>query len=73
MSTIRTVEWAACFCGIGGALLVAMNIGMATVGYSFFLAGALGYMIVGFCIRNSPLFFLNLVFAITNVIGLARH
>lgn len=69
----KTLEWIACLCGIIGALLVALNIGMAHLGYQFFLAGALGYCIVAFLVNNNPLLLLNLVFAATNIIGLVRH
>lgn len=69
----KRMEWIAAICGIIGAMLVALNIGAATIGYCFFLVGAVSYLIVAFSIRNVPLFYLNLVFAITNIIGLVRH
>ncbi len=69
----NTLEWLACIAGVTGALFVALNIGLAPLGYKFFLAGAIGYCIVAFVKNNNPLLLLNLVFAATNIIGLVRH
>lgn len=70
---MKTLEWSACIAGVIGALLVASNIGLAVLGYKFFLAGAVGYCFVAFIKDNNPLLLLNLVFAATNIIGLVRH
>ena len=71
--TLKLLEWASAASGIIGAMLVALNVGVAVIGYCFFLAGAVGYLTVAFAIGNHPLFWLNLVFMVTNIIGLARH
>lgn len=73
MHLVNKIEWAGSIFGIIGALFVALNLGIAFIGYCFFFLGAVCYIIVAVVKQNAPLLWLNLAFAITNIIGLGRH
>lgn len=73
MQRIKIVEWIGCIFGVIGAVIVASNLGINVLGYTFFLVGATSYMLVAFVHENRPLLLLNLVFAATNVLGLIRY
>jgi len=59
--------------GIIGAILIALNIGLNSLGYVLFLISASSYVIYSMKIKNKNLFFLNMTFIIINIIGLLRY
>ena len=62
------VKWFGTVCSILGAFLVATKIFL--LGYLFFTAGALAWLIIGIISRDYPLGTLNLVFLCANILGL---
>jgi nicotinamide riboside transporter PnuC len=58
-----------------GALIIALNIGYNYIGFGLFLISNIFYIIYSLEkeIRNLNIFFMNLVFAIINIIGIFNY
>lgn len=64
----KIIEWFGTVASIAGSFIVAFH--MFTLGYIFFLAGAVAWLYIGFKFKNKPLIALNVAFTIANLIGL---
>ena len=62
--------WLGTITGITGALLVALNIDKVFVGYLFFMASAISWVIQGAKNNDKSLVLLNAVFVCVNALGL---
>lgn len=65
------VAWLGTISSIIGSFLVAL--GFLNTGYILFLIGALSWLVVGFNKRDKPLFVLNSVYLVANIIGLVNY
>lgn len=64
----KFISWLATGSSIIGAFLVAMQI--ITIGYCFFVVGAIGWLYIGVTRKDNALVTLNGVFLIANILGL---
>ena len=64
----KFISWIATGSSIIGAFLVAMQI--ITIGYCFFVFGAIGWLFIGYTNKDNALITLNGVFLIANILGL---
>jgi hypothetical protein len=61
-------KWFATFTSIAGSFLVAS--GIMDWGYIFFTVGSVSWLVVAHVIKDKPLFILNLVFTVADIIGI---
>lgn len=69
---LTLLKWIGTAGGVTGAILLALNIDVSGWGFVAFLVGSGGWMAAGLIQRETSLWLLNLVFTITNVIGIYR-
>jgi hypothetical protein len=69
---LTLLKWIGTAGGVTGAILLALNIEVSGWGFVAFLIGSGGWMAAGLIQRETSLWLLNLVFTITNVIGIYR-
>lgn len=69
---LNILKWFATITSIIGAFMVAQNF-MMGLGYIFFTFGSASWLVVAFIIKDRPLFLLNLVFTLADVVGLYTY
>jgi len=70
MSFLKLLSTIGLLFGIGGAVLIALNIDMFVIGYILFLISSLAWVWYAISTKQLNLFLLNFVFGIINSIGL---
>lgn len=65
-------KWIGTAAGVGGATLIALNLGMVIYGFTLFLVSSLLWCSVGFAQREPSLVVLQSAFTAINVVGLWR-
>lgn len=66
------VEWLGAISGIGGAVIIALNIGIVGYGYLVFSVSTICYLYVGWKLKRMPLLIMNIIFAGINILGIWR-
>ena len=69
---LRATKWIGTAAGIAGAGLVALNIGFVGYGFMLFLISSVLWTAAAAAQREPALFVLQGVFAIIDVVGIAR-
>ena len=70
--TLPILKWLGTVAGIGGAVLVALNIPASGWGFVFFLVSSVCWGTAALTIREWSLLLLQGVFTIINLIGIYR-
>lgn len=66
------VKWIGTAAGIGGGVMVALNLGIVEYGFMLFLLSSLLWCLVGLIQREPSLYVLQAVFMIVDVLGVWR-
>lgn len=69
---LEFAKWIGTAAGVIGAILVALNIGLVTYGFGFFLLSALLWTWVAWMHRETSLMILQSAFLIIDALGLYR-
>jgi hypothetical protein len=71
-SGLDIAKWIGTVCGVTGATLIALNLGVVGCGFALFLVSSLSWGAVGLVQREPSLIVLQSAFTIINVLGLWR-
>lgn len=69
---LMTAKWVGTFLGLGGAVLIALNIGIVVYGFMMFLISSLLWSAAAIAQREISLLVLQGAYAIINVLGIFR-
>lgn len=72
LSFLRAAKWVGTMLGVGGALLIALNIGTVVFGFILFLISSLLWSAIAVAQREVSLLVLQGSYAIINVLGIVR-
>ncbi len=70
-SLLSAAKWIGTLAGVIGAVLTALNLGMAN-GFWLLLLSSILWSIVGWVQRETSLFILQAAYSIINVVGIIR-
>ena len=71
-SWLGPAKWTGTLAGIGGAILIALNMDVSGYGFLLFLASSLLWCAAGVVQRDDSLILLQGTFVIINIIGIYR-
>lgn len=69
---LSAAKWIGTAAGVSGAVLIALNLGMAVYGFGLFLVSSLLWALAGWMQRETSLVVLQGAFTIINIVGVAR-
>jgi hypothetical protein len=70
--SLGAAKWLGTAAGIGGAILIALNVGAVGYGFALFLISSVLWCAIGLAQRESSLVVLQSAFTAINVLGLWR-
>ena len=72
MSLLLAAKWLGSACGVAGAIMIALNLGLVIYGFALFLISSVLWSAIGWLQRETSLVVLQVAFTIINVIGIYR-
>ena len=72
MEITSYLEWIGCVCGIGGALLQALNIRISAWGFALYMASNISWITAGYFSHTAALSVMNMAYTVTSAIGIYR-
>jgi hypothetical protein len=72
MSWLSAAKWFGSACGVAGAIMIALNLGLVIYGFWLFLISSVLWSAIGWRQRETSLVVLQVAFTIINVIGIYR-
>ena len=72
MPWLSVAKWFGTVCGVAGAIIIALNLGVVAYGFAFFLVSSVLWGAVGLIQREPSLVVLQSVFTVVDVLGLWR-
>jgi hypothetical protein len=69
---LTALKWIGTAAGITGAILLSLNIEVSGWGFVAFLINTTFWMAAGLILRDRSLWSMNLVFTVTNLVGIYR-
>ena len=72
MFWLSVAKWFGTLCGIAGATMIALNLGVVVYGFALFFVSSVLWGVVGLIQREPSLVVLQSVFTVVNVLGLWR-
>ena len=72
MFWLSGAKWLGTFCGVAGAIMIALNLGVVAYGFALFLVSSLLWGTVALIQREPSLVVLQSVFTVVDVLGLWR-
>ena len=72
MFWLSAAKWLGTVCGIAGAIMIALNLGVVACGFALFLVSSVLWGVVGLIQREPHLVVLQSAFTVVNVLGVWR-
>jgi hypothetical protein len=72
MPWLSVAKWFGTVCGVAGAIIIALNLGVVAYGFALFLVSSVLWGAVGLIQREPSLVVLQSVFTVVDVLGLWR-
>jgi nicotinamide riboside transporter PnuC len=72
MFWLSGAKWLGTVCGVAGAIMIALNLGVVAYGFALFLVSSLLWGTVALIQREPSLVVLQSVFTVVDVLGLWR-
>ena len=72
MLWLSGAKWFASACGVVGAIMIALNLGLVIYGFGLFLISSLLWSVIGWLQRDTSLVVLQGAFTIINIVGIYR-